>query len=403
MTQLETLTLEPEEEASEEVSFEEPQEPEKPDLSQARSFLTDLRPSGFGELLVTEAWLPPPPKPLAKEESPPDRQQVWRQRQEWRELNLLRERPAQSFDARTEEYWGQVKAALALAPEAIVDPYTHFVASFADADHARLSDYRREAREYGREGEALLQLGRAQLTIGRLKSARATLQAAAKAEPLLPGVWWHLGVAHLFARANAQAAGAFARALDQAPGDLRAEAALGVAQYHQGDYAAAEECFRRTAGPSGLRATCRSLLACSLRMQGKWDEARVELAFLRHSGSERWASVAEQCFDCVARGEEQGLSPAPRRRAQRLARQLVTAGGPAAFLTYLFLENFGHKLIEQDERWWLAVPVAVGAALLGKWLNRFTRRAQAREFGNLEQGLPCWQATTWIQPDRSEL
>jgi tetratricopeptide (TPR) repeat protein len=402
VTQLDILTLAPEEQAPDEFEPDEPQAPEKPDLSRARSFLTDLRPSGFGELLVTDAWLPPALSSLAKDEPPLDRQQIWKQRQEWRDLNLLRERPAASYDARTEEYWGQVKEALARAPEAIVDPYTHLVASFADADHARMGDYTRDAREYGREGEARLSLGRAQLAIGRLKSARATFRAAAKAEPFLPGVWWHLGVASLFARADSEAADAFQRALDQAPGDLRAEAALGVTRYHQRKYPEAEERFRRTAGPNGLRAACRSLLACSLRMQGKWDEARVELGFLRGSGSARWSSVAQQCLDCVARGEEQGAPIATPRRAREIAKQLVTAGGPAAALVYLFLENYGQKLLEKDARWWLAVPVTVGGALLAKWLGRFTHRAQAREFGNCEQGLPCWQATTWMQPRRSE-
>jgi hypothetical protein len=138
-------------------------------------------------------------------------------------------------------------------------------------------------------------------------------------------------------------------------------------------------------------------------MQGKWDEARVELGFLRTSGSERWATVAQQCLDCVARGEEKGVPPAPHRRAQEVVKQVITAGGPAAFLVYMFLENFGHKPLEKDARWWLAVPITVGGALVAKWLGRFTRRAQARDFGNHEQGLPCWQATTWIQPHRSEL
>lgn len=402
MTQRDVLTLEPDEEVSEEAVLDETQAPEKPDLSRARSFLTELRPSGFGELLVTDAWLPSEPRPLAKEEPPVDRQRAWRQRQEWRELNLLRERPAASYDARTEHYWAQVEEALARCPEALADPYTYLVASFADAELARMADHAREAREYGRAGEARLNLGRAQLAIGRLKSARATFKAAARAEPQLPGVWWHLGVASLFARAGTAAADALQRALDQAPGDLRAEAALGVARYHERKYAQAEEHFRRTAGASGLRAACRSMLACSLRMQRRWDEARVELGFLRASGSERWGLVAQQCADCVERGEQEIAPVPPRQRAREVLKTIVTAGGAAAFLAYVMVENFFKHLFREDERWWVAVPLSVVGILAAKWLGRVATRGQSRQFGNHEQGLPCWQATTWMRPRRSE-
>ena len=425
MTQLDVLTLEPGEDTPDETpESEQEQAPKKPDLSQARSFLTELRPSGFGELLVTDAWLPPvpgpplvagmaagaagpaTPKPLVPDEPPVDRQRAWKQRQEWRELNLLRERPADSYDARTEHFWGQVKEALGRCPEAIVDPYTHFVASFADADLARMGDYGRDAKEYGREGDSLLNLGRTQLAIGRLSSARRTFQVAAKVEPLQPGIWYHLGVASLFARANAEATDAFQRALDQAPGDLRAEAALGVARYHERIYAEAEARFRRTAGPSGLRAACRSLLACSLRMQGKWDEARVELNFLRGGRSERWAMVSQQCADCVERGEQQLAPAGSRRRTQETLKSAVTTGGPVAGLAYLFLANFAEGalkgLLKHNERWWIAIPLSVVGVLGVKWLSRFSHRSRSREFGNYEQGLPCWQTTTWLTPRRSE-
>jgi len=401
--QLEVLTRDSEEETREaEPELEVEQAPSPPDLSKARSFLTDLRPSGFGELLVTDAWLPPEPKPLAKEEPPVDRQRAWKQRQEWRELNLLRERPAVSYDARTEDYWGQVSAALARCPEAIVDAYTHLVAGFADAGHDRMAEYSRDAREYGREGDALLNLGRAQLAIGRLKSARNVIKAAAKAEPSHARVWYHLGVAGLFARANAEASDAFRRALDQMPGDLRTEAGLGVARYHERKYAEAEEHFRRTAGSGGLRAACRSMLACSMRMQQKWDEARVELGFLRNSGSERWATVAQQCLDCVERGEQRYAAPfVSRRKTREAVKSVATAGGGAVAFVYVILENV-LKQVTKGQKGWVIAGALVALGLLVRLVGRSGRRGQSEPVGNYEQGLPCWQTTTWMRPRRSE-
>jgi tetratricopeptide (TPR) repeat protein len=393
------------------LSLGEEETPPAVDLGQARSFLTELRPSGFGELLVTDVWFapaPPPKKPARKSKEaepeqkqepppPPNRQQTWERRHELRELNLLRERPAASFDARTEHYWGQVKEGLRKAPEAIVDPYTELVTEFAEIDHGRLQDRRRELREYGREAESRVALGRAYLAIGRLRSARDTFRAAAKEDAFHAAAWWHLGVASLFARAYPEASAALTRALDQTPGDLRIETALGLARFHERKYEQAEEHLRRTAG-GGARAACRSLLCCSLRAQAKWHEARAELNLLRHGDSPQWAAVAEQCLDCVERGEQKEAGALRVRRSRAgMLRSLATAVAGAAWLAYAVADH----LFKSDLRIAL-VPLFGLVLLLGRSLRGISGKEQSSEFGNYEQGLPCWQTTTWARPRRAE-
>lgn len=423
---------------AEDFGFSEP-EPQKPDLSKARSLLTEPHPAGFGEVLVTDVWMAPAPKEkkekavdapesiqdksleliqkklagLAQvvspdvqpegsfesaQEKPPDRQQEWDTRQELRQLGLLRERALVSYDARFEQYWQQVKEAIAAAPNAIVDPYTEFAAEFADARIDEIRDDRRIAREYGREGDALLKLGRAYFAIGRYKGARAVLESAAKAEPQEPEIWYNLGLARLFGRAHATARQALENALDQAPGDFRAELALAVACYHLKDYAAAEEHFRRLAGSSGLRATARAMLACSHRMQGHWDDARIELHFLKGAKPGDWPALAQQCLDCVERGEQkrEGLLRAKRRSGQMWRALAATAGG-GVWLAYSLAEN-----LFREKAQWAVVPLFGLALLLVRSLKGFSGKELPGEFGNAEQGLPCWQANTWMKPKQSE-
>jgi len=378
----------------------EPEAPvaEKPDLSEVRALLTGPHPAGFGEVLVTDAWLPPPPREEGEEEGPVDRQHEWGARQELRQLGLLRERPLLTYDGRTELYWGQVREAVAEAEHAIVDPYTEFVAGFADADIDGISVHRRDAREYGRAGEALLEVGRAYLAIGRIKSAQGVLAAAAKADPLHPKIWWNLGISRLFARANGAAARALRRALDQAPGDFLTELALGVAHYHAKDYAAAEDSFRRLAGSGGLRATARSMLACSMRMQEKWDDARVELSFLRDAQPGDWAALAAQCLDCVERGEHKRAGPLrARRRAKRMWQSLATAAAGGVWIAYAVSQD----LFREQSRW-AALPLFLLAVILARTLRGISGGELPGEFGNAEQGLPCWQETPWMRHRKSE-
>jgi len=384
-------------------SDQAPSEPEisaaeEPDLSQARSLLTGPRPAGFGEVLVTNVWAPPTPTEESDDQAEVDPQRTWESRQELRELGLLRESSLHMYDARTEAYWGQVREAVDLAEHAIIDPYTSFAASFADADMDGISAHRRRAREYGRSGEALLEVGRAYVAIGRLKSAQGVLRAAAKADPFNPKIWYNLGLAHIFARSNAAAAHALQRALDQMPGDFTIELALAVAHYHRRDYAAAEHCLRRIAGSGQMRAVARSMLACSLRMQAKWDDARVELSFLRDALPGDWSDVARQCLDCVERGDQKRSGPLrTKRRAKRLWQSLASGGVGAGWVAYALSENLFREHLQ-----WAALPLLLVVVMLARGLRGIGGGELPGEFGNAEQGLPCWQTTPWLRQRRSE-
>ncbi len=413
---------------------EEPYFPEeatpKADLTQARLLATEPRPAGFGEVLVTDVWSHPPPRPLQQpfgsatfdyaqdkqgeqtteateepeawhEERAPDlseSQKRWAARQEVRELGLLRERPMVSYDGRFEVYWKHVKEAMGAARNAIVDPYTNLVAEFADVELEHASEHASVVREYGREAEALLWLARGHWAIGRNKAAQTALETAAKAEPQHPSVWYNLGVVRLLSRANKGARQALAEAADQAPGDFRTELALGVACYHLRDYVAAEEHFRRLVGSSGLRATARSMLACSQRMQGNWDDARVELAFLKDAKPGDWDGMTGQCLDCIERGEQK-VAGALRKRRQgaQMWRALAGVLAGAVWIAYSAAENLFKR-----EKQWAIIPLFLLVMFVVRSLRRISGAELPGEFGNLEQGLICWQATTWMRHRRSE-
>ena len=112
----------------------------------------------------------------------------------------------------------------------------------------------------------------------------------------------------------------------------------------------------------------------------------------------RYITVAQQCLDCVARGEQKkdGEMRVRRRRREMLKSLglLITGGG---WLLYSLLE----QLFKSDLR--LAVfPLLALIMLLLRSLKNITGRELSHEFGNSEQGLPCWQGTTWMRPRRSE-
>jgi len=386
--------------------------PPKPEaiLPQARSLLTEPHPSHFGEVLVTDVWTSPPPGaavPAAPApragETPPlpatDRQKQWRARQEMRQLGLLRERSALSYDARSEHYCAEVQRAQQAAARAIIDPYTHLVAQYAEAEPDRIPEWRAEAREYGHDARAMVALGRAYVAIGRIKSAQGAFAASTRADPYGPEGWRYLGIAHLLARANDKAAKELEWAAELAPGDPRAEMGAALARYHLRDFAAAEGWLSRLAGSGGGRAAARSMLACAKRMQGKWDEARVELRLLRQDRSGDWATLADQCEDCVTRGEERlSGEHLKRQRAVQMWKSLAATGAGGVWVVY----SLAKDLFREELRWALG-PLFVLALVAGRALKGLSAREPPGEFGNAQQGLPCWQATTWVNPRRSEL
>jgi len=374
----------------------------QPDISKARLVLTEPRPAGFGEVLVTEVWGHPESDETEVKKAPveeaSDRQRKWEIRQELRSLGLIRERPLVSYDVRLEQYWGQAKDVIDSASDAILDPYTELAAQFADADVEGIREHVAAAREYGRAGDELLELGRAYIVIGRQKDARSMLEMAARAEPQDPRIWYNLGVVSLFSRATKRAREALKKAVDQAPGDFRSQLALGCACYHGKDYAAAAEHFRRLVGADGFRATARSWLACCHRMQGKWDEARVELGFLQDATPGDWDAMANQCLDCVERGEQKLRGPMRmRRRAAHMWKALAAVAAGGIWIAYGLAQDLFREQFQ-----WAMVPVFVLVLLLMRTLRRISGGELPDEFGNAEQGLPCWQATTWMRPRQSE-
>jgi len=147
-----------------------------------------------------------------------------------------------------------------------------------------------------------------------------------------------------------------------------------------------------------LRASARSLLACSLRMQGKWEDARIELGFLRQSDPGDWAALADQCFDCVERGEHKRAGPLrARRRASNMWKSLAAAAAGGVWIAYAMAQDLFRKQAR-----WATLPLFVLVVLLARALRGISGRELPGEFGNAEQGLPCWQATTWMRPRRTE-
>jgi tetratricopeptide (TPR) repeat protein len=381
--------------ATQEPEAESPAPPEAEpfDWSQVFSLLTEPRPAGFGEVLVTEAW--PQPEQEAREEGEKARSL----RLELKLLGLGRSYPLFRYDARHEAFYDQSEHAREQAGEALVDPYTGLAAAFAGQDFSQIPYHRGRARSYSYGCEANLELGRAYLAIGRRKSALAAFKAATRSDPHDSIPWWYLGLATLFSRANRDAAKAFRASLDLRPGDADSGVGLGLSLYHSKDYAAAADQFRPEAGRGARGAWARSFLACSYRMEQRWTEARLELASLAHEPRAGWREMARQCLACVERGEafqEKGA----RLRSPEMWKKLA-AGLP---LVVVFL--YGQIEQHLKKHWgpvsllpWLAV-----AAVLGALLHRLRRKgARVEQLGSGIPGLPCWQLTTWLRPRRPEL
>jgi hypothetical protein len=133
-------------------------------------------------------------------------------------------------------------------------------------------------------------------------------------------------------------------------------------------------------------------------MREEWDDARVELGFLTDAEPGDWAAVAQQCLDCVERGEQKQRGHLRvRRRAAKMWKALAATAAGGTWLAYAFAQD-----LFKEHAQWAAVPLFVLALLVARALRGISGRELPGEFGNAEQGLPCWQSTTWMRPRRSE-
>ena len=367
------------------------------DWGQVFSLLTDLRPAGFGEVLVTEGW--PDPEEQEKEGGEKARSL----RLEVKLLGLSRRYPLVRYDARHEAFFDHSRTARELARSALVDPYTELAIAFAGQDFSQIPYHRSRLKSYAHGAEAKLQLGRAYLAIGRRKSALAAFQAAARADRYDPTAWWYLGLAQLFSRLNRDALKAFRAAVDLRPGDADVVLGLGLALYHAKDYASAAEEFRRHAGRGAPGAWARSFLACCYRMDQRWPDARLELAELARDPRLGWQEMARQCLACVERGEARQAAGKPlSRREEALAKRFIGVGMFSG-IAYTALENLLRDLGGSRKLFLYLVILAI-SALGERVFRRSIRKAAARaeDFGSGIAGLPCWQLTTWLRPRRPE-
>ncbi len=416
---METLLREPEEmKPVEEVRLEDyflsPLPPE-PEWESVWTMLTEPRHVGLGEGLVTEVW--------TERQGAGDRGQesgvkslesgVWGQqqqpktRQEEKEAQLAPERrsPDFRFDGRREGYFRQMAEARRKAKNALVDPYTDLVCEFAEVNPQAAAWERAKVNSYGYAGEANLRLGKAGIVNWSLREAEASFQRAVKADPHDPEAWRHLGIVRLFRRRPKGAVEALKTALDCRAGDARSRISLGMAHYHNQDYAAAEDCFRYEIGPDDRGTGARSFLICSLRMQGKWDQARMQIQALAQHPLAGWKEMAAQCSRCVDRGEGVGDGEKQRRTRFRAGTLVAILGGLFVWITY-FLNEFRRlaEAIKKVDWKAAALPAAWLVIMLAQHLRRGLKQQTSKEvLGDGESDMPCWQTRTWMRPQRLDI
>jgi hypothetical protein len=80
-----------------------------------------------------------------------------------------------------------------------------------------------------------------------------------------------------------------------------------------------------------------------------------------------------------------------------MLKTLAAAAGGGIWVAYARAEN-----LFRDQAPYAAIPVFLAALVLVRGLRGISGREMPGEFGNAEQGLPCWQTTTWMKPRRSE-
>lgn len=430
--------------------FFSPPPPPEPDWEHVRTILTEPRQIGLGEGLATEVWTPEkppaPPEPEASDdvENPYVLRRTFReqlhtvleeqrrtlhglyhseaveraqtrirkQAERWlgepgAESTLMKRRmPDARYDARHRNYVRMVSEAHAKAKNALIDPYTDLIAEFAGNEQIEEAWERPQARSYAFASGANMQLGKLHVRSWSLRSAESAFINALKADAHDPEAWWYLGVVKLFRRKERDAVRALRTACDYRPCDTRCRIALGVAQYHRRNYAAAEDCFRYDKSSEGRGVGARSFLICSARMQGRWDMARMEIAALSQSPIPAWKDMADQCARCVDRGE------ALEGKRTSEGPQILSVVGILALIVAFVYWILSHKdmilsLVSHPENArvedFIVPGVLVALALvLQSW--RASRRRQTIDlYGDGKEDLPCWQTRSWMRPHRLDV
>ena len=361
------------------------------DWEQVETILTESRQSGLGEILVTGVW--------GASETTGEETEESRLRERLRRLGFLRATPAFTYGAHQEDYFERVAEAQQKASKALVDPYTQLLAPLHEAQ-ASSSDFawlRSQAASYAHAANANLRLGLIYLARGQPRLALKAFSRSVRADPHEPEAWRWLGLSFLLSRQNGKAVSAFGQALDLRPGDSRLRLPLALAHYHNHAYSQAEEGFRRELAPGARGLGARSFLACCLRMQQKWPGARREAAALAAGPGRGWPRMSAQCLECVERGEAAVVRP--RRRPSQMWKHLLGAAAVGLYLAYGPLtETLRHR------RPWLVLPIAMAVLAVVAALHRLRRgENEANLLGRGEPGLPCWQWTAWLRPQKLDL
>ncbi|NIM06992.1 MAG: tetratricopeptide repeat protein [Armatimonadetes bacterium] len=395
-----------------------PQPQPEPEWERVWTLLTEPRQTGLGEGLITEGWMPRETEEDEKIEDlqPKSGSDIWRTREEIekqakeREEELLESRPVRKeadirIDLRHEDYFRRMAEARQKAQNALIDPYTDLLSEFGKVDLHPAAWERSKANSYAFAAGANLELGRLAVARWHPRAAESAFRKAVKADAHDPDAWWHLGIARLLRRKNRAAIHALENAYDYRPGDARSRIALGLAYYHNQEYGAAEEYFRYEKGPEGRGASARSFLICSLRMQGKWEQARMEIQALSQNPLSSWKEMAAQCARCVDRGE--GVAPEKKSK-----RPLITAAKIIAILAIAFswifynLEEF-RQLAEHFRRIDLKaviMPIVLLVLAFTQHLKRIFKSKEPKElYGDGAEDLPCWQTRTWMRAPRLDI
>jgi tetratricopeptide (TPR) repeat protein len=411
-----------ESEAPPQLTLEELYTPPPTPLEQVQweeiwSVLTEPRQLGLGEGLATEVWREEDfrsetarPKSLTSPSGKsPARLQLGaaeRKLRTWASGETKEIFPALRIDGRRLDHFIQVKEIRQKSHRALIDPYTELICEFREADRQSLAWERGKTGAYAFSSGANRKIGQLQLAEWNLRGAEASFRRALKADAHDPDLWWHLGIVKLLRRKSRAAQKAFQQALDHRASELRSQLGLGLAYYHERQYAKAEDCFARAKGPDRRGVGARSFLACCYRLQKKFPQALSEIHHLESSEIPAWREMAKQCRRCVVRGEEQ-------TGQKRTWRFWTALAGSVGFIILAVADRIYETLRDLPARqgdWqeW-GMSLAFLLLILGfarkEIMHSLKQKFQEQEgaFGEGKESLPCWQTRAWMRPHKLDI